>query len=138
MTWIKENGRIVKFTVNKYVINWNKKAPSKGAQTVQDFLRKHAGHYLWLAEFRIPGTKLRCDYLCPPRLLVVEFDGKQHMEYNPHFHRNKMGFLNSLRRDERKERLLERNGYKVIRIDDDVLNTGLTKKWFEETYGVIL
>ena len=51
------------------------------------------------------GTGLELDCYNQTLQLAVEYNGRQHYEYNPYFHRHYSDFTDQLRRDEIKERL---------------------------------
>lgn len=86
----------------------------------------------------MPRTLLRCDFVNVSLSIVCEFDGEQHSSYNGHFHKNRVGFLGSIKRDVKKEDEMERNGFKIVRINDADLKIGLTREWFEVNYEVFL
>lgn len=136
MKWILQNNRVISINIFKYVIDWEKKAPSKGAQHCKDFFAKHAKQYVWLEEFLIPRTRLRCDFVNTSLSIACEFDGIQHNKYSQHFHRNLYGFRASMRRDNLKDEHLERNGFTLVRITDEDLP--LTRDWFEKEYDIYL
>ncbi|MBL4898137.1 MAG: hypothetical protein JKX76_00685 [Colwellia sp.] len=48
--------------------------------------------------------------------LGVEYNGRQHYEYTPYFHKNKQEFLNQKYRDELKRRMCKDNGVNLIEI----------------------
>ena len=135
MKWLDKYNVLRPYADNKYKINWLKKAPSKGAQSVKDFIYAHANDYVWYEEYRIPRTLYRIDFLCPQLGIAVEFHGKQHDEYNKFMHGSKLGFLRHIKRDIKKIELLERNGIKTIEIRDEDLP--LTKKWFLDNHQIL-
>lgn len=134
MIWIVKN-KPRNVSANKYFIDWRKDAPSKLSQEIKDFLFIHCRNYVWYEEFRLPGTLLRVDFLCPTKKIGIECDGSQHNNFNKFFHGNRMGYLASLRRDMTKDKILEDNGYLLIRILDKDLP--LTKEFFEN-FGVFI
>ena len=48
--------------------------------------------------------------------LAVEYNGRQHYEYTPHFHRNKEHFLNQKYRDDMKRRITNQNRVVLIEV----------------------
>jgi hypothetical protein len=52
--------------------------------------------------------------------LGVEYDGRQHAEYTPFFHKNKEAFYNQQYRDELKKRMCKDNGVTLINIPHTV------------------
>jgi very-short-patch-repair endonuclease len=135
--WKLNNGRTTEFYINQYRIDWNKKAPSKGSQILKDFFRRNCFHDIWLEEMRIPGCLLRVDFVNLTRNIAFEFDGAQHDEYNRHFHGEKIGWLNSIKRDVKKEKILADNGFQVVRVKTEDLDK-LCFAWFEKNFGIIL
>lgn len=135
MRWLV-NGKLRWHSDNKYKIDWDKPAPSKPAQQVKDFLKLHANRHIWFEEYRVPGTRLKIDFLCPNLKLAIEFDGKQHRTYNSFFHKNRSGFLASIKRDVKKEKFLQENDYTVAVIEDKDLP--LTKEFFLKNYNIVL
>lgn len=136
MRWLTENGRQVWQADQKYRIKWSKKAPSKGAQAVKDFIFKHCSSYIWFEEYRLPGTRLKVDFLSPTKKIAIEFHGKQHVEFNKFFHKTRAAYYRSFKRDVLKERILVANDYTLVEIFDDDLP--LTRKFFEENYNILL
>lgn len=51
--------------------------------------------------------------------IAIEYDGKQHREFIPHYHKTKEHFKQSQKRDKRKEKLCKENGIILIRITDE-------------------
>jgi len=139
MRWKRLNShREVWISDKKYLIDWDKSAPSKGAQAVKDFLRDHLSNHLVFEEYCLPCTgRLRVDFLIPGKKIAIEYDGEQHEKYNSHFHKTRGGFINSLRRDELKDQFLEWNGYKVIRIVEKDLSK-LSKEWLAKEHEVYI
>lgn len=88
-------------------------APHKRAFCI---LRELYPHSLIYEEVKIPGSKLRIDIYLPVENLAVEVQGEQHEEYNPHFHKNKMGFLLSKKRDLDKKNWCELNNIVLVRL----------------------
>lgn len=121
---------------SKYLIDWTKAAPSKGAQVVKVFLQANYSKHIIYEEYFLPKTKLRVDFLVPGKKMAIEFDGIQHSNFNKHFHRNRIGYLNSIGRDTKKEEYLEWNGYRVVRITEDDLDK-LSVEWLRDNWGII-
>ena len=68
------------------------------------------------------GDKLLyLDLLVPSIKLGVECHGRQHYEFNPHFHKNIFEFYKAVRRDKMKTEWAEVNGIDLItiRFDED-------------------
>ncbi len=103
---------------NKYKIDWDKPSRSKIQKQVKDFLRpyweKYTGVY---EEFPVFGTKLKVDFICISLKIAVEVHGPQHENYNKFFHNgSRLNFLNSIKRDVKKMKWLELNGFRLVEI----------------------
>lgn len=59
---------------------------------------------------------LEIDLFNQEKMVGVEYQGRQHYEYNPHFHKNKEAFQMQLYRDELKKALCEKNGVTLITV----------------------
>lgn len=59
---------------------------------------------------------LELDCYNPDIGLAVEYNGRQHYEYTPHFHRNKEAFLNQKYRDDMKRRLCREERVALIEV----------------------
>lgn len=137
MKWQLSTGKIINFNTRPFMIDWDKKAPSKGAQATKDFLKKHCFVQYIGEEVKVPGARLFCDFVLWSLKVAIEFDGLGvHDEYNKHFHKSRAGFLRSIKRDCAKDDHFERNGFQMIRITEDDLP--LTKEFFSVNYEVYL
>ena len=121
MRWKLRGGKLVWHSDAKYRIDWNRGAPSKGAQAVKDFIRRHFSNDLWMEEYRLPRCLLRVDFLNATRKFAIEFNGPQHEGFVKHFHRDRVGYAASFGRDLAKAEFLEGNGYKLVEIREDDL-----------------
>ncbi len=135
MRWLDKNDKLFWYPDNKYKINWQKKAPSKGAQAVKDFLKTHCYGHILFEEYRLPKTLLRVDFLDATKKMAIEFQGEQHDTFNKHFHGDKIGFWNSIKRDVKKWEILQKNDFLLIEIKDEDLP--LTRDFFKNQ-GIIL
>jgi len=136
MKWINKNGKEFQFADRQYRIDWKKRAPSKGSQAVKDLLFKNYAHLDWYEEYRIPGTRLRVDFLCSNIRVAIEFHGRQHQDFVPFMHGSRSGFLSHIKRDVKKEELLTKNGFRFIEIYEEDVDS-LSKKWFEEKLNAV-
>ncbi len=131
MKWLISKSKTVNLNVSNYDIDWNKKAPSKGAQAVKDFLYEHCRLDQIAEELCLPKSgKLRADFINFNKGFVIEFNGKQHEKYSKFMHGSELGFLASMKRDMKKREIAELNGLTLIEITDKDLP--LTKKFFEQ------
>lgn len=70
-----------------------------------------------LEEIPLPGTKgLTADFFIPTRNLLVEVQGEQHYKFIMHFHNNKLGFMQSLKRDNQKKEWCFINSVRLVEL----------------------
>jgi hypothetical protein len=112
----------VLISINKYKIKWDEKSASKPQFRVKQLLKPYWKNCIVLEEFRIPGSKLRVDFLNCNKRLAVEFNGPQHDNFNKHFHQNCLGFRNSLTRDFQKLGWLEKNEIQLLELVEEDLD----------------
>jgi hypothetical protein len=62
----------------------------------------------------ITNTNLEIDCFCAELAIGIEYNGRQHYEYIPHFHQSKDAFYNMKYRDQIKKQLCEKNGITLI------------------------
>jgi very-short-patch-repair endonuclease len=68
-------------------------------------------------------------------MYAVESDGGFHNTFSKFHHKNRLGFLNSIKRDEKKEKWLVGLGFCVIRIREKDLKY-LSLEWLKEKYEI--
>jgi hypothetical protein len=136
MKWLTKNNKLAWHPDNKYRINWVKKAPSKGAQAVKDFLKEYCSGSIWYEEYRLPGMLLRVDFLSPNKKVAIEFNGIQHEKFVKFFYTHRVNYQMSFKRDLKKEEFLTKNGYTFIEIYERDLP--LTREFFKEKYNIII
>jgi len=114
---------------SNYPIRNTRRKESKGESECRRVLEKI---------FRQPFRSVRPDFLRNPVTgsrfnleidcyndklkLGVEFNGRQHYEYTPYFHRNKEHFLNQKYRDDMKRRICKENGIILIEVPYTIKN----------------
>ena len=74
-----------------------------------------------LEEVTLPGSRkngsvLYADFFIPKKMLMVEVHGRQHYEYVPFFHVNKLGFIKSKLRDSDKREWCEINNIEFVEL----------------------
>lgn len=69
------------------------------------------------------NANLELDCYNPDLRLAVEYNGKQHYEYTPYFHKNKEHFLNQKYRDELKRRMCRDNKITLIEVPYTIKQT---------------
>lgn len=130
------SNKLVTININKYKIDWNS-APSKGQQTLQDFLYPYLKNHIVLAEMRVPGTLWRFDLVdCNTKVIYEYSPLTHHNNYNPFFHKSRAGFLKSLKSDMLKyEWATQKNNFKVIEITEDDLPL-LSLKYIQDKFNI--
>jgi len=126
--------RTVKKAKN-YLIDWDGSSRSKIQYNAKQFLKKYWSNHIVFEEFPVAGTKLSLDFYNANKKIAVEVQGKQHTKYVPFFHgKNKINYINQLKRDQDKLKFCELNDIQLVEIyDGDEVNEKLFK-----TFGVIL
>lgn len=76
--------------------------------------------YTVVYEQDIPELGQRFDIFVLELGIAIEYDGRQHSNYVPHFHKDVTGYVASLQRDSKKELFAKNNGIKLIRLDGDI------------------
>jgi len=63
-----------------------------------------------------PVTKstLELDGYCAPLKLAFEYQGRQHYDFSPHFHKTRADFYNGQYRDEMKAKLCRQHGIRLL------------------------
>jgi hypothetical protein len=126
--------RTVKKAKN-FLIDWDGKSRSKIQYNAKQFLKKYWSNHIVFEEFPVAGTKLSLDFYNANKKIAVEVQGKQHTKYVPFFHgKNKINYLNQLKRDRDKLNFCELNDIQLVEIYD---GDELSEKLFE-SFGVIL
>ena len=81
----------------------------------------------------VTDMNLEIDCFCEELGLGIEYNGKQHYHYTPHFHASKEAFYNVRYRDEIKRRLCSDNGIKLIVVPYTV-DTNNIEKFIREKF----
>ena len=100
----------------KYLINWEGKSRSKFQNNVKNFLKSYWVHDIVFEEFRIVGTRLSLDFYNANKKIAVEVQGDQHVKYVKHFHKNRLKYLEQLKRDQKKLDFCNFNDIKLVEI----------------------
>ncbi len=139
LKFLKLSGSLVNIPVSKYLLDWN--APqigSKPQKQVEEFLKLYWLNDYVLKEFRIPGSKLRIDLFNTSKKIAIEISPSSSHSYNPFFHKgNKLNFLASFKRDEKKRNWIEKNNYQYVELNDECLNN-LSTALFLEKFNIAL
>lgn len=137
MRLIDINGKLKYKNCRAYRIDWNQKERSIIQFKVKKFLEPFWKNHVVFSEFPVFGTRLKIDIFNATKNIAVEIDGNQHNEFNKFFHRNRLGYLNSLKRDNKKEKFLELNNIKLARVLENEIND-ISVEYFKEMFGIEL
>jgi hypothetical protein len=122
-------------SLKKYRIDWDKQSKSKFQFNIKQFFKQYWEYDNCVEEFPVLGTKLNCDLINFDKMFAVEADGNFHNTFSKFHHKNRIGFLNSLRRDQKKDEWLQNNGFFIIRINEnDIKNLSL--EWVQNTFNI--
>lgn len=128
-------GRPKSVSINKYYINWDGPSKSKFQFNVKQFFKQYWGLDNCVEEFPVLGTKLNCDFINFDKMIAVEVDGNFHNTFSKFHHKNRIGFLNSIKRDQKKEEWLIKNKFFVIRINENDAKY-LSYEWITNTFNI--
>lgn len=94
--------------------------------SIRHILKELFSGFVICEEVKVPGSlnpakkaALYLDFFIPTFMLAVEVHGRQHFEYTPFFHKNKLGFLESKHRDRCKEDWCELNNITLVTLRFD-------------------
>lgn len=127
--------RIKEVSLKKYRIKWDDISKSKFQQNVKHFFKPYWHLDNCVEEFPVLGTKLRCDIINFDKMIAVEVDGNFHNRYSSFHHKNRVGFLNSLKRDSEKESWLKLNKIFIIRINENDFKF-LNFSWLKDNFNI--
>ena len=130
-------GRLRFKDVSPKLINWKKKSRSKIQKKVKNFLKKYWDNHICYEEFPVYGTRMSVDFLNATRKIAIEVNGEQHEKYNKFFHKNRLNYFYSIKRDFDKKKWLEMNEYMVIEINYDEVDQ-LSEEFFLSKFNIRL
>jgi hypothetical protein len=137
MTLLDIRGRERSVSFSKYRIDWNLKRASEPQFRTKKFLKEFWLGDLVCEEFVIPGSRLRIDLINFSKMIAVEVSGQQHESFSKFFHKTRIGFIKSVKRDFQKIKWLEINNINLVELYDyETLN--LDKKEIEKKFSIIL
>ena len=112
------NGKEVNININqsKHPIRSKENSKSKFQYEVGQVLIQIYPNYPILEEVYILIEHFRIDFMIPKLKLAFECQGKQHDEFNPHFHKHYHNFTKSQERDQRKLEWCQLNDFDLIYI----------------------
>jgi hypothetical protein len=122
--------------VSKYRIKWGGKSRSKVQFRAKQFFKKYWSTHIVYEEFPVFGSLMKVDIVNATKKIAVEINGDQHGEFNEFFHRGSREiFRQSMNRDDAKLKWLERNGFKVIEVNEDEVDK-LSPALIKEMFGI--
>lgn len=102
-------------------------------EIMQKPFTKHRPDFL---KNEVTGKNLELDCYNDELKLAIEYNGVQHYEYTPVFHKNKDSFYNTKYRDKMKETLCRKNGVTLIVVPYTVKLQDIKKYIQEKLYSV--
>ena len=117
-------GKLVSKNVSKHLIDWDKKSRSKFQFKVKQILKPYWQNHIVYEEFPVYGSLMRVDFLNATKRIAIEANGRQHSEFVPHFHKSRSEYLKSIKRDHKKTEWLEKNGFKLLEIEEKDVKFG--------------
>jgi hypothetical protein len=138
MRLLNINGTLVNKNVRKYSINWEGKSRSKLQFKFKQFFYPYWKNHIVYEEFPVYGSMLKVDLLNATKKIAVEIQGNQHESFNKFFHDNsRLKYLQSIKRDVKKVKWLETNGFKFLELYEDDLKN-LSPQYIEEKCGILI
>jgi hypothetical protein len=115
------NNKEYNLSLPKYLKNKEHQNKSSFHLKARNLLFECFPSYTIYEEIKLPGSTnpknksvLFLDFFIPSLKIGIEVHGRQHFEYIPYFHKNKLGFYNHLYRDNLKQEWCEKNEIKLI------------------------
>ena len=138
MRLLNVNGKLVNKNVKRYLINWEAKSRSKLQYKFKAFFYPYWKNHIVYEEFPVYGSMLKIDLLNATKKIAVEIQGSQHESFNKFFHDNsRLKYLESIKRDVKKEKWIDTNGFKFIELYENDLKN-LSPQYIEEKCGVLI
>ena len=130
-------GRVVHKNVSSKIIDWDGKSRSKLQFKAKQFFKKHWHEHICYEEFTVYGTRMSVDILNATKRIAIEVNGPQHEKYNKFFHKNKVNYFNSIKRDFKKREWLKSNDFLLMEINEDEVDK-LSKSFIKNKFDVLL
>jgi len=138
MRLLNVNGKLVNKNVRRHLINWEAKSRSKLQYKFKTFFHAYWKNHIVYEEFPVYGSMLKVDFLNATKKIAVEIQGSQHESFNKFFHDNsRLKYLESIKRDVKKEKWIETNGFKFIELYEDDLKN-LSPQYIEEKCKILI
>ena len=138
MRLLNVNGKFVNKNVRKNLIDWQGKSRSKLQFKFKQFLYPYWKNHIVYEEFPVYGSMLKVDILNATKRIAVEVQGNQHESFNEFFHgHSRLKYLESIKRDVKKEKWLELNEFKFLELYESDLKN-LSPQYIEEKCGILI
>lgn len=138
MRLLNVNGKLVNKNVRKYLIDWEGKSRSKLQYSFKQFFYPYWKNHIVYEEFPVYGSMLKVDLLNATKRIAVEIQGDQHESFNKFFHDNsRLKYLQSIKRDVKKEKWLEINQFKFLQVYESDLKI-ISPQYIEEKCGILI
>jgi len=138
MRLLNINGKLINKNVRKNLINWDGKSRSNLQFKFKQFFYPYWKNHIVYEEFPVYGTMLKIDFLNATKKIAVESQGNQHESFNKFFHGDsRLKYLESIKRDVKKEKWLQINGFKFLELYENDLRE-LCPKYIEEKCDILI
>jgi hypothetical protein len=138
MRLLNINGKLVNKNVRKNLIDWEAKSRSKLQFKFKQFFYPYWKNHIVYEEFPVYGSMLKVDILNATKRIAVEIQGNQHESFNEFFHdHSRLKYLQSIKRDVKKEKWLELNEFKFLELYESDLKN-LSPQYIEEKTGILI
>ena len=138
MRLLNINGKLVNKNVRKNLIDWDAKSRSKLQFKFKKFFYPYWKNHIVYEEFPVYGSMLKVDILNATKRIAVEIQGNQHESFNEFFHdHSRLKYLQSIKRDVKKEKWLELNEFKFLELYESDLKN-LSPQYIEEKTGILI
>ena len=138
MRLLNINGQLVNKNVRKNLIDWEAKSRSKLQFKFKKFFYPYWKNHIVYEEFPVYGSMLKVDILNATKRIAVEIQGDQHESFNEFFHdHSRLKYLQSIKRDVKKEKWLELNEFKFLELYESDLKN-LSPQYIEEKTGILI
>jgi len=138
MRLLNVNGTLVNKNVRKYLIDWQGKSRSKLQYNFKQFFYPYWKNHIVYEEFPVYGSMLKVDFLNATKKIAIEIQGDQHESFNKFFHNDsRLKYLQSIKRDVKKEKWLELNKFKFLELYENDLKN-LSPEYIEQKCNIII
>ena len=131
-------GKVASKNVSQYLVDWDAASRSKVQFNTKQFLKKYWKNHIVYEEFPVYGSMLKIDLLNATKKIAIEIQGNQHESFNKFFHNNsRLKYLESIKRDVKKAKWIENNGFKLLELYEDDLKY-ISPEYIEEKCKILI